>query len=137
MLTLLHKPGEPTAEEQRVASLLIQAMGAAQAPTPVRASQDGPNPAPEQAHSSVQRSASVAANSVPASFPQRIASLICIAACFTLAITLLDRVLGGGVPALATGALDAVLRPGGGFALAGEERLGADTLRQYDGIAEG
>jgi hypothetical protein len=93
---LMKADGEATAEEQRVASLLIQAMGAAQAPTPVMASQDGPNPAPEQAHSSVQRSASVAANSVPASFPQRIASLICIAACFTLAITLLDRVLGGG-----------------------------------------
>ncbi len=48
-----------------------------------------------------------------------------------------DRALRGGVPALASGALDAVLRPGGGFTLAGEERLGADTLRQYDRIAEG
>lgn len=49
-----------------------------------------------------------------------------------LVIVQSDRPLGGGVPALATGTLDGVLRPGGGFALTCEERLDADTLRQYD-----
>jgi len=54
-----------------------------------------------------------------------------------LVIVQSDRALGGGVAALASGTLEEVVRAGGGFALDGEERLGADTMRQYDRTAEG
>ena len=54
-----------------------------------------------------------------------------------LVIVQSDRGLGGGVTALASGTLEEFVRAGGGFALDGEERLGADTLRTYERQAKG
>jgi diaminohydroxyphosphoribosylaminopyrimidine deaminase/5-amino-6-(5-phosphoribosylamino)uracil reductase len=72
-------------------------------------------------------------NTVLAEGGARLASaLLCAGLVDRLVIVQSDRALGGGVPALASGTLDGVLRPGGPFALTGVERLGDDTLRQHD-----